>query len=93
MQETRAEIDQTRQECVDFMKQLKEDEKRQKAAEQEQSVKLMIDAQAASELENIKEKYNRVLKLNQHIHELFKKKANEIKQSTFLNKKESSSKN
>ena len=43
--------------------------------------------------ENIKEKYNRVLKLNEHIHELFKKKANEIKQSTFLNKKEHSSKN
>ena len=61
MKDTRSEIDQTRQECVDFMKQLKEDEKRQKAAEQEQSVKLMIDAQAASELENIKEKYQKTI--------------------------------
>ena len=51
LSETRSEIDQTRQDCVDFMKQLKEDEKRQKAAEKEQSVKLMIDAQAANELE------------------------------------------
>merc|ERR1712110_263582 len=61
LKDTRSEIDQTRQECVDFMKQLKEDEKRQKAAEQEQSVKLMIDAQAATELENIKEKYQKTI--------------------------------
>ena len=61
LKDTRSEIDQTRQECVDFMKQLKEDEKRQKAAEQEQSVKLMIDAQAATELENIKDKYQKTI--------------------------------
>ena len=72
MQETRAEIDQTRQECVDFMKQLKEDEKRQKAAEQEQSVKLMIDAQAASELENIKEKYQKTIEDNEIMTEKIK---------------------
>ena len=72
MQETRTEIDQTRQECVDFMKQLKEDEKRQKAAEQEQSVKLMIDAQAASELENIKEKYQKTIEDNEIMTEKIK---------------------
>ena len=72
MQETRTEIDQTRQECVDFMKQLKEDEKRQKAAEQEQSVKLMIDAQAASELENIEEKYQKTIEDNEIMTEKIK---------------------
>lgn len=72
LKDTRSEIDQTRQECVDFMKQLKEDEKRQKAAEQEQSVKLMIDAQAASELENIKEKYQKTIEDNEIMTEKIK---------------------
>ena len=72
LKDTRSEIDQTRQECVDFMKSLKDDEKRQKAAEQEQSVKLMIDAQAASELENIKEKYHKTIEDNEIMTEKIK---------------------
>ena len=65
MSETRAEFSKTRKECDDFMNQLKEDQKRQKAAEAEQSVKLMIDAQAATELENTKEKYRKTIEENE----------------------------
>ena len=65
LSETRAEINKTRKECDDFMNQLKEDQRRQKAAEQEQSVKLMIDAQAATELENTKEKCRKTMEENE----------------------------
>ncbi len=43
-----------------------------------------------TDLKNSIEQYDRMLQLNHHIHEQFKKKANEIKQSTLnKNKKES----
>ena len=68
LSETRSEIEKTRQECADFMKKLKDEDeanhKRQQTAEKEQSVKLMIDAAAASELESLKEKYQQVLDEN-----------------------------
>ncbi len=66
--ETRAEIETSRKEYSDFIKKLKDDEeaqiKRQKAAEQEQCVKLMIDEAAASELVTLKEKHNKILEEN-----------------------------
>ena len=45
-----------------------------------------------TDLENSMEQYNRMIYLNYHIQEQFKKKANEIKQST-LDKKEKISSN
>ena len=44
--ETKAENEKIRSEYSEFLKQLKDEEKRQKVAEQEQSVKLMIDEAA-----------------------------------------------
>jgi chromosome segregation ATPase len=65
LSDTRSEIDKTRQECAEFMKRLKGDEdakqKRARVAEKEQSVKLMIDAAAATELDCLREKYTKVI--------------------------------
>ena len=38
-------------------------------------------------LEESLEQYNKMMQLNNHIQEQFKKKANEIKKNSFLNKK------
>ena len=48
LSETKAETEKIRSEYSEFLKQLKDEEKRQKVAEQEQSVKLMIDEAAQS---------------------------------------------
>lgn len=69
--ETRGEIDQTRKECADFMKKFKEDEvskqKRALAVEKEQSVKLMIDEAAASELVTLRDKFAKVIEENNEL--------------------------
>ena len=65
LSETRAEIDISRQEYSEFLRKIKEDEeakqKRQLVAEKEQSVKLMIDEAAASELVALKDKHVKVV--------------------------------
>ena len=63
--ETRAENEKIRSEYGDFIKKLKEEEKRQKVAEQEQSVKLMIDEAAASELVTLKVKHSKIIEENE----------------------------
>jgi len=40
-------------------------------------------------LEDSLEQYNKMMQLNHHIQEQFKKKANEIKKTSFVNKKKS----
>ena len=40
-------------------------------------------------LEDSLEQYNKMMQLNHHIQEQFKKKANEIKKTNFVNKKKS----
>ena len=73
LSETRAEIDQTRKECEDFMKKLKDEEenkqKKAKAAEQEQTVKLMIDAAAEKELDTLRDNYTKVTEENSQLSE------------------------
>ena len=63
---------------------------RAKSIEEAQNeIKTIIESleHTDTNLENSMEKYNRMLKLNEHIQEQFKKKANEIKHST-INKYE-----
>lgn len=49
--ETRAEIEKARKECSDFMDKVRQDEGEKQRLAKEQSVKLIIDAAAANELE------------------------------------------
>ena len=57
--------------------------------EAQNEIKVIIEKLENTEvsLENSREKYNRMMQLNYHIQAVFKKKADEIKRSTFINKK------
>ncbi len=46
-----------------------------------------------SNLEDLKEQYNRMILLNNHVQNQFKEKASEIKNTTFQNNKKNLSKN
>ena len=46
-----------------------------------------------SNLEDLKEQYNRMMLLNNHVQNQFKQKASEIKNTTFQNNKKNLSKN
>ena len=65
LSETCQEINVTRRECAEFMQRIRDDDeqkrKKTKTWEIEQSVKLMIDVAAASELDSIRERYWRVI--------------------------------
>ena len=63
--ETRAENEKIRSEYSEFIKKLKEEEKRQKFAEQEQSVKIMIDEAAKTELVTLKVKHSEIIEKNE----------------------------
>ena len=63
--ETRAENEKIRSEYSEFIKKLKEEEKRQKFAEQEQSVKIMIDEAAKTELVILKVKHSEIIEKNE----------------------------
>jgi len=63
--ETRAENEKIRSEYSEFIKKLKEEEKRQKFAEQEQSVKIMIDEAAKTELIELKVKHSEIIEKNE----------------------------
>ena len=63
--ETRAENEKIRSEYSEFIKKLKEEEKRQKFAEQEQSVKIMIDEAAKTELVELKVKHLEIIEKNE----------------------------
>jgi len=65
LSETRVENEKIRSEYSEFLKQIKDDEKRQKVAEQEQSVKLMIDEAAQSELVTLKVKHSKIIEENE----------------------------
>ena len=60
--------------------------------EAQNEIKLIIAKLESSEtnLENSIEQYERMMQLNYHIHEQFKKKAKEIKQSSLDNKEKNS---
>ena len=60
--------------------------------EAQNEIKVIIAKLENSEtnLENSIEQYERMMQLNYHIHEQFKKKAKEIKQSSLDNKEKSS---
>jgi exodeoxyribonuclease VII small subunit len=62
--------------------------------EAQNEIKVIIAKLENSEtnLENSIEQYERMMQLNYHIHEQFKKKAKEIKQSSLDNKKKPSKK-
>ena len=60
--------------------------------EAQNEIKVIIEKLENSEtnLENSIEQYERMMQLNYHIHEQFKKKAKEIKQSSLDNKEKNS---
>ena len=60
--------------------------------EAQNEIKVIIAKLESSEtnLENSIEQYERMMQLNYHIHEQFKKKAKEIKQSSLDNKEKNS---
>ena len=62
--------------------------------EAQNEIKVIIAKLENSEtnLENSIEQYERVMQLNYHVHEQFRKKAKEIKQSSLDNKKKPSKK-
>ena len=62
--------------------------------EAQNEIKVIIEKLENSEtnLENSIEQYERVMQLNYHVHEQFRKKAKEIKQSSLDNKKKPSKK-
>ena len=61
LSQTRAEIENTKRECQEFMQRMKGDEKR---SEQEQTAKLIIDAAAASELESLRDRHKKAVEEN-----------------------------
>ena len=66
------------------LKNIPEDIREKSIKEAQDEIKEIIATLEGAEanLEESVEKYNRMMHLNFHIQELFKKKANEIKQST-----------
>ena len=75
-------------------KKIPVDIKSKSIKEAQNEIKVIIAKLENSEtnLENSIEQYERMMQLNYHIHEQFKKKAKEIKQSSLDNKKKPSKK-
>lgn len=86
LSETRQEIEVTRKECADFMQRLKNEDEEQKrktkTTEIEQSAKLIIDAAAANELEQLRDKYKKIIDENNTLSQKIQKIEKESLAST-----------